>query len=152
MSSFIIKILDRLKASTGVDPILVDSKMGYSQTFSAADLTDNEFITKAIGMSFAAGVPTLSVPVINAGTPIPYFIDITLYSGITETSEVITKATSYDAITGLATGRLQVWNDMVVEEQDTVGDGSGTFTGWNIYGHDDGSGNFKEDTYVILKG
>lgn len=152
MSSLIIKIIDRIKASTGIARILSDSKMGYSNTYTAADLADNDFITKAIGQSFAAGVPTLSVPVINTGTPIPYFIDISLYTGITETSEVITKATSYDPITGIATGRLQVWNDMVVEEQDTVGDGTGTFTGWNIYGHDDGSGNFKEDTYVILKG
>jgi len=147
-----VDIIDRIKASTGVDPILSDSKMGYSFSPTADDLTDDELITKKIGQSFAAGVPTISVPVITAGSPIPYFIDISLYSGITETSDVITKATSYDPVTGNPTGRLQVWRDMTVEEQDTVGDGSGTFTGWNIYGHDDGSGNFKEDTYVVLKG
>lgn len=150
--SLIVKILDYIKASTGISRIPVGSKMGYDQTYSADDLGDNDFITKAIGQSFAAGVPTISVPVITAGSPIPYFIDISLYTGITETSDVIIKATSYDPTTGAATGRLQEWNDMVAEEQDTVGDGSGTFTGWNIYGHDDGSGNFKEDTYVVLKG
>lgn len=145
-------IIDIIKASTGVDPIISQSKMGYSFSPTAADLTDDELITKKIGQSFAAGVPTISVPVITIGTPIPYFIDISLFTGITETSEVITKATSYDPTTGTATGRLQVWTDMLVEEQDTNNDGTGTFTGWKIFGHDDGSGNFKEDTYVILKG
>lgn len=147
-----VAILDRLKASTGVDPILSDSKMGYSFSPNAADLTDDELVTKKIAQSFAAGVPTVSVPPIVAGTPIPYFVDIALFTGITETSDVITKATSYDPVTGLATGKLQVWTDMLVEEQDTNDDGTGTFTGWKIFGHDDGSGNFKEDTYVILKG
>jgi hypothetical protein len=147
-----IQIVDRLKASTGVDPVLSDSKIGYSFSPNADDLTDDELITKKIGQSFAAGVPTIQIPIITAGTPIPFFVDVSLYTGITVTSDVITKATSYDPATGDPTGRLQKWYDMPVEDQDTNNDGTGTFTGWNIYGHDDGSGNFKEDTIVILKG
>lgn len=150
MSKSVI-IVDILKASTGVDPISVQSKMGYSFSPNAADLTDDEFITKKIGTALS-GNGTIDVPVITVGTPIPFFIDISLYTGATQDSDVITKATSYDPATGDPTGRLQRWYDIPVEDQDTVGDGTGTFTGWNIYGHDDGSGNFKEDTTVILKG
>lgn len=147
-----INIVDRLKASTGVDPILSDSKMGYSFSPNADDLTDDELVTKKIAKSFAAGVPTIPLDVITAGTPMPFFIDISLFTGITVNSDVITKATSYDPTTGDPTGRLQRWYDMPVEDQDTNNDGTGDFTGWKIFGHDDGSGNFKEDTYVILKG
>lgn len=146
-----INIVDRLKASTGVDPILSDSKMGYSFSPTAADLTGDEFITKNIGTELS-GNGTIDVPVITAGTTIPFFIDISLYTGATQDSDVITKATSYDPTTGDPTGRLQRWYDMPVEDQDTNNDGTGDFIGWDVYGHDDGSGNFKEDTYVILKG
>lgn len=145
-----INIVDRLKASTGADPILADSKMGYSFSPVIADLTDDEFITKKMGQLLGGGGALVDLPVIPAGSTIPFFVDVSLYSPVTKDADVITKATSYDLVTGIATGRLQVWTDMLVEDQDTNNDGTGTFTGWNIYGHDDGTGKFKEDTYVIL--
>lgn len=147
-----IQIVDKIKASTGNDPILVESRMGYDPALGLVltDLDDTNFITKAMGTS--GGSIVISLPKIDAGTTIPFFIDISLYSGADATFDMITKATSYDPGTGLVTGRLQRYYDMPAEEQDTVGDGTGTFTGWNLYGHDDGSGNFKEDTYVILRG
>lgn len=150
--SIAIQVVDRLKASTGNDQIGSDSLLGYTNPPALSALTGSQLVTKDMAQSIASGVPTIQIPVIPAGQSIPFFVDITLYTGITVTSEVITKATSYDPATGAPTGKLQRWYDMVIEDEDTVGDGSGTFTGWNIYGHDDGSGNFKEDTTVILKG
>jgi len=145
-----VAILDRIKASTGVDPVLADSKMGYSFSPGIGDLTDDEFITKAIALTL--GNLTTPVAVVPAGTLIPFFVAIATYANNTQNADVITKATSYDPVTGIATGRLQRWYDMLVEDQDTNNDGTGTFTGWKIYGHDDGTGKFKEDTYIILKG
>jgi hypothetical protein len=146
--SGIVYIADIVKASVPEEIILIDDRMGYDQTRLASDLTDNEFAT--VGMlGMISGGDVFTIP---AGTPIPFFIDISLHAGKTANTEVITKATSYDPSTGIATGRLQRWYDMLIEDQDTNNDGTGDFTGWNIYGHDDGAGNFKEDTIIILKG
>lgn len=146
-----IQIIDIIKASTGNDPIQVQSIESYTTSYDLADFGDNDQINKRAALQIGTGIPQI-VPVITAGTSIPFFVDISLYTGAGPNTDVITKATSYDPATGIATGRLQRWYDMPTEEQDTVGDGTGDFTGWNIYGHDDGSGNFKEDTTVILKG
>lgn len=102
--------------------------------------------------NIASVVPSITLDPIPAGTLIPFFIDISLYVTASVNSDVITKATAYDPTTGVATGQLKRWYDMDVIDQDSNGDGTGIFTGWNVYGHDDGSGNFKEDTTVILKG
>lgn len=145
-----IQIIDILKASTGNDPISSQSKQTYATSYSLADFTDDELINKRAALQIGTGIP-ITPPVIDAGTPIPFFLDVSLYTGASATSDVITKATSYDPVTGIATGRLQRWYDINVEDQDTNNDGTGDFTGWNIYGHDDGSGNFKEDTTIIIK-
>jgi hypothetical protein len=93
----------------------------------------------------------LTLDVIPAGTWIPFFIDISLFTSVNATAEIITKATAYDPYTGLATGQLKRYYDMDVIDQDTNSDGTGTFTGWNVYGHNDGTGKFLEDTTIILK-
>lgn len=145
-----IQIVDIIKASTGNDPISVQSKERYATAYSLADFADDDQINKRAALQIGTGIP-ITPPVIAAGESIPFFLDVSLYAGASATSDVITKATSYDPVTGNPTGRLQRWYDIPVEDQDTNDDGTGDFTGWNIYGHDDGSGNFKEDTTIIIK-
>lgn len=150
-----IIIVDLIKSSTGEEPILFLCKVGYDPALSLTigDLDDSDFITKGmLTGGGGGGGPTIVIPVIPAGTLIPKFIDASLYTGSNANFDVITKATNYDPSTGDPTGQLKRWYDMDVIDQDTNGDGTGSFTGWNVYGHDDGSGNFKEDTYIILKG
>jgi hypothetical protein len=149
MSSKSIYIIDIIKSSeTNVE---VQSIETYAQVLTADDFGDDDQINKRAAVQLSGGVVT-EVPVIPAGESIPFFLDASLYSGSSELSEVITKTQREDPVTGSPTGRLQRFYDMDVVDQDTNGDGTGDFTGWDIYGHDDGTGNFKYDTYVILKG
>lgn len=144
-----IEQIDILQAADGVIIIASGNVVEYSDTLTLADISDKGLVSKEMLAGAIGGV--VIVPTIVAGTSIPFFIDISLYPTITVNSDIITKATSYDPATGVATGRLQRWNDILIEDQDSNNDGTGVFTGWNIYGHDDGSGNFKEDTIVILR-
>lgn len=147
-------IVDYIKASTGNEPILLQSKIGYDESLelTLGDLAGNEFVTKDMLDGGTGGGVTINPPVITAGTPIPFFLDASLYTGTNANFDVITKTTREDPTTGSPTGQLQRFYDMDVVDQDSVGDGTGDFTGWNVYGHDDGSGNFKYDTYLILRG
>lgn len=149
--SNIINIVDFEKASTGNDPIISLCKRAYQIPYTLDEMDDDHLITKRILLESVFVARVYDVPVITAGTPSPYFIDASLYDGADKNTDVIPKATSYNQTTGAATGRLQRWNDIGVEDMDTAGDGTGDFTGWNIYGHTDDSGNFKEDTYITLK-
>lgn len=146
-----ISIVDIIKASPGNAPVVSQDKVSYNISRTLAEFDALDLITKEAALTLP-GALMYVLPAIPAGHSIPYFIDISLYPGVTVNSNIITKATSYNPSTGIATGRLQRWNDILVEDQDTNNDGTGAFTGWNIYGHDDGSGNFKEDTYIIIKG
>jgi hypothetical protein len=146
-----IQIVDILKASTGNAPIVAQDKIAYNVSRTLDQFDDTDLITKEAAVE-ASGNSTIEVPVISAGTTIPFFVDASLYTGANVNSDVIVKATSYDPVTGDPTGRLQRWYDIPIEDQDTNDDGSGDFTGWNIFGHDDGTGKFKEDTFVIIKG
>lgn len=146
-----ISIVDIIKASPGNAPVVSQDKVAYDVSRTLAEFDNLDLITKEAALTLP-GALMYVLPAIPAGTVIPYFIDISLYPGVTVNSDIITKATSYNPSTGVATGRLQRWSDILIEDQDTNSDGTGTFTGWNIYGHDDGTGNFKEDTYIIIKG
>lgn len=145
-----IQIIDIIKASTGNDPITVQGKAAYDVSRTLAEFNDTDLITKEAAQQI--GGVSIDADVITASTAIPFFLDVSLYPGANKDSNVIVKATRYDPTTGTATGQLQRWYDIDVVDQDTNNDGTGDFTGWNIYGHDDGSGNFKEDTYIIIKG
>lgn len=144
-----IHIVDIIQASTGNNPIISKSKQAYATPYELSDFNVDDLITKRAALELSGNI--IEVPVISAGTNIPFFIDLSLYAGLNPGSDIITKATSYDPATGDPTGRLQRYYDMPVEDQDTNNDGTGDFTGCNIYGHDDGSGNFKEDTYIIIR-
>ena len=147
-----ILIAEQIKASTGNDTTLVSNKMGYDFDVTIDELDGNDFITKDMtGGSGGGSTPIIPDP-IPAGTPIPFFLDASAFSALNVNFEVITKAVFYNPVTGLSTGQLQTYYDIVVVDQDTNNDGTGDFTGWNIYGHDDGSGNFKEDVHLILRG
>lgn len=146
-----VQVVDILIASTGNAPIDVRSKIQLPVGLGFSDFTDDEAINKRALLGSGTGGIVIVGPKIDAGTPIPFFLDVTTLSGADRNFDVMAKATFYDPITGDATGQLMRYFDIIAVEQDTVGDGSGDFTGWNIYGHDDGSGNFKEDTYIILK-
>lgn len=148
-----IHIVDILKASTGNAPVMAQSKLAYDTAYNLSDFGDDELITKRAALELGTGGSgTIFVlAAIAAGTTIPFFIDVAAYTGASPSSDLITKATSYDPSSGAATGRLQRYYDMLIEDQDTNSDGTGDFTGWNVYGHDDGSGNFKEDTYIIIR-
>lgn len=149
MSSKSISIIDIIQSSGA--KVEVRSIGTYSRVLTAADFGDDDQINKRAALELSGG-STVNVPVIPAGTAIPFFVDASLYTGATEGSEVITKTQREDPVTGTPTGRLQRFYDIDVVDQDTNGNGTGSFTGWSIYGHADGSGNFKYDTYVIIKG
>lgn len=144
-----ISIVDILKASPGNAPIICQDKVAYDVSRTLAEFDDLDHITKEAALTI--GGVTVTVDTIAAGTLIPFFIDITLYPGVAADSEVITKVKRTDPVTGLSTGQKQRFYDIDVVEDDTNHDGTGTFTGWNVYGHDDGSGNFKEDTFITIK-
>lgn len=144
-----INIIDIEKASTGNSRIVSQTIRAYLTTFNLTDFSDNDLITKRAALQI--GGISLTVDTIVAGTTIPFFLDVTLYAGALQNSDLLIRATNYDPITGDATGQLKRYYDIDAVEQDTVGDGTGTFTGWNIYGHDDGTGKFKEDTYITIK-
>lgn len=151
-------IIDIIQASTGNEPTISKTKHAYEQPYVASDFADDDLINKRAALEIGGGGGgggggiTIPIPVIPAGEPIPFFIDAALYTGTNANFDVITKATYYDPVTGVPTGQLTKYTDMPVVDQDTNDDGTGTFTGWLVYGHDDDSGNFKEDTYVILRG
>lgn len=88
---------------------------------------------------------------IPATTAIPYFLNAASYIGSSKDSEIITKVSFKDPTTGASTGKPVRVYDIPVPEQDTNNDGTGTFTGWNIYGYDNGSGQFSEDTFITIK-
>lgn len=101
-----------------------------------------------VGFDFVPFTPIF----IPAGTPIPYFIAIVDYPIYNSESEVITEIQWEDPETGVETGQLVRVYDMPAVKQDTNGDGTGTFTGWNLFGHQQSNAlNFLEDTYVILR-
>lgn len=151
MSSKSISIVDILKASPGNAPIVSQDKVAYNISRTLAEFDSLDLITKEAALTIpGTGGTLIPVPVIPAGTVIPFFIDVTLYTGSDADSRLITKVIRVNPITGVPTGQLQRFYDIDVVEDDTNHDGSGDFTGWNIYGHDDGSGNFKEDTYVTI--
>lgn len=98
------------------------------------------------------GITPIFTPIIiPVGTPVPFFIPISENLGFNSDSEVITEIIFIDPETNNPTGQLTRVFDMPVVKQDSNGDGTGTFTGWNIYGHSGDELEFQEDTYISLK-
>ncbi len=93
------------------------------------------------------GVTVAPRILIPAGTSIPYLLT---FPGYGPYVEIVTEVIWIDPVTHLPTGQLVRVYDIPAIKQDSNGDGTGYFTGWKIFGHDDGAGNFKEDTYVSL--
>lgn len=143
-----ITIVDTLKASPTNAPIVCEDKLAYDVSRMLSEFNSLDLITKEAALTI--GVVAHTVDTIPAGTLIPFFVDLSLYPGTGSSSQLITKVKRVDPITGVSTGQLQRFYDIDIVEDDTNHDGTGTFTGWNIYGHDDGAGNFKEDTYVTI--
>lgn len=148
MSNAIITV-DTIQPSTGAAPIQVRSKLIYTQVLALDDFADDELVNKRAALALKGTLYT--GPVIAAGQAIPYFIDVSSFPGATEDSELIIKIPFTDPTTGISTGKLVRVYDIMAVEQDTVGDGTGTFTGWNVYGHPNGSNQFNEDTAITFR-
>lgn len=112
----------------------------YSTRYMLSALPDEGHVTKRMLLE-AAGQAAIEVyePVrISSGTAIPYFISIDPYPLLNADSFIFTRL--------IATNPQPRPNDIQIDE---VYDGS-TFTGWNINGHDNGSGGFNEITEVVF--
>lgn len=102
----------------------------------------------------ASGIltPPFTPIVIPAGTLIPYFLPIAGKVGYDKTSEVVTEIMWVNPSLGVSTNQLVRIYDMPAVQLDSNGDGTGTFIGWAIYGHQGlDSTTFLENTYVTLK-
>jgi hypothetical protein len=84
------------------------------------------------------------VSLLAAGQPVTFFIDISVYPQFDNTATILTLASD-------GTGKLQTWSDMAVIQQDTVGDGTGDFTGWNVTGHSIDGSTLSDDLTIIIK-
>lgn len=125
------------------------------------DKYEPKYLRELLGSDFAAlfiaGLVTIvngpSPNILNksvnallaAGQPVTFFVDISLYPQFDPTSIVITKSPD-------GAGKLVEYFDMLIEDQDSNGDGTGTFTGWNITGHTTDGITLSEDLTIIISG
>lgn len=153
--------------------ILVDNfylKSTYQISSINLDLTDKtttierrvlmyEHWLSEVGLNSSGPSNPGSIPVIPftpilipAGTSIPYFLPVAGETGFDASSEVIVEVLWVDPQTNSTTGkRVRVYDTPTVK-QDTNNNGTGTFTGWSIYGHAaNNSLTFQEDTYITLR-
>lgn len=135
------EIIDIIKASDGGD-IRVDSKAGYKENYTVDDIGDNQFLSKSMFFDTGGG-GSLPLTLYAAGSAIPYFVDISLYPTFSEYSTVMTFSP--------VNGQMKRFYDMDVINQDTNDDGTGTFTGWNVYGHTNDGSVTSEDLLIVLK-
>ena len=85
----------------------------------------------------------LSLPVYPSGSPVPYFVDISLYPEFSESSNLITKGPDPANL-----GSFIRYNDIRVTE---LFNGA-NFIGWNVFGHTVDSVTTNEDLYITLTG
>lgn len=82
-------------------------------------------------------------PLLAAGQPVTFFLDISVYTQFDHTADITTLSPD-------GTGKPEVWEDMPVVFQDTNNDGTGDFTGWNITGHSIDGITLHEDLIIKI--
>lgn len=130
-----------------VNPILEDGEIGLDKTIRNFKVGDGVTTWSALPywIGLALILDKTDDSLLAAGQPATYFINSSTHPGLDSTDEIITLSPD-------ATGKLERYYDMPIVNQDTVGDGTGTFTGWKVTGHTTDGTTLSEDLIIIISG
>lgn len=144
------KVLQRRDINSNwsvTNPILGDGEIGLDETVTSYKVGDG--ITAWNNLPYWGAISIFIDKSVNsllaAGQPVTFFLDISSYPNFNKKSEIITKSPD-------ASGKLVRYTDMLIEDQDTIGNGTGTFTGWKITGHSVDGTTLSEDLVIIISG
>jgi hypothetical protein len=145
-------VFSRLISSIFGNKIAVRENLFYNTFKGNLDFTDDDIPNWRATKSLIATTGTAPVyldktvnPLLAAGQLKTFFIDISVYNLFDHTSEISTGSPD-------ATGKLVWYSDMMVVNQDSNDNGTGTFTGWKVTGHTDDGTYLSEDLIIIISG
>lgn len=123
----------------------------YESHFGALDFQDDDIPNwRAVRSIANVGATPIKIDktvnsLLAAGNAVTFFIDISVYPQYDSKADIVTKSPD-------GTGKLVEYNDMPIVDQDSVGDGTGLFTGWKVTGHTIDGTTLSEDLTIIIGG
>jgi len=146
---------DTTEAWEYVNPILADREQGFEidSYGTPVGMKMGDGVTHWVDLPYwfsnASGVPPEEI-FIPKGDPIPYNIDMTTrlqFGAFPTTLPLINK---YNDDTTQDFDVLIPW-ETIQRQYNYLNSSYATLLSIDVFGNDDGSGNFKEDTYILLK-
>lgn len=145
-------VFSRLISSIFGNKIAVRENLFYNTFKGNLDFTDDDIPNWRATKSLIATTGTAPVyldknidSLLAAGQPVTFFVDISVYNLFDHTSEISTGSPD-------VTGKPVWYSDMMVVNQDSNDNGTGTFTGWKVTGHTVDGTTLSEDLIIIISG